>query len=50
MRGVAAQPEVVFPEGGTSAAHIGDPAMLGIQFGAKLRSCCDIGYIMHEAV
>jgi hypothetical protein len=49
-RGDTAQLEVVFLEGGTSAAHIGDPATLGIQFGVKPRGRYDVGYLVHEEV
>ena len=49
-RGDAAQLEVTFLEGGTTAAHIGDPLALEIQIGIKPRSRYDIGYLVHESV
>jgi len=48
-RGDAAQLEVVFLEDGTTAAEIGDPATLELQFGIKPRGRYDVGYLVHEA-
>lgn len=49
-RGDAAQLEVTFLEGGSTAASIGNPLALEIQFGIKPRSRYDIGYLVHDAV
>jgi hypothetical protein len=49
-RGDAAQLEVTFLEGGTTAASIGNPLALEIQFGIKPRSRYDIGYLVHDSV
>jgi hypothetical protein len=48
-RGDSARLEVSFLEGGITAAHIGDPAQLEIQFGIKPRNRYDIGYLVHSA-
>jgi len=49
-RGDAAQLEVTFLEGGSTAASIGNPLALEIQFGIKPRSRYDIGYLVHDSV
>jgi hypothetical protein len=49
-RGDAAQLEVAFLDGGSTAAHIGNPLALEIQFGIKPRSRYDIGYLVHDSV
>ena len=49
-RGDAAQLEVVFLENGTTAAEIGDPATLELQFGIKPRARYDVDYLVHESV
>ena len=49
-RGDAAQLEVTFLEGGSTAASIGNPATLEIQFGIKPRNRYDIGYLVHDSV
>ena len=49
-RGDAAQLEVTFLEGGSTAAHIGNPLALEIQFGIKPRNRYDIGYLVHDSV
>jgi hypothetical protein len=49
-RGDAAQLEVVFLQSGTTAAEIGDPGTLELQFGIKPRGRYDVGYLVHEAV
>ena len=49
-RGDAAQLEVVFLEGGTTAVEIGDPANLELQFGIKPRARYDVDYLVHESV
>jgi hypothetical protein len=48
-RGDAAQLEITFLINGTTAAHIGDPASLDLQFGIKPRGRYDVGYLVHEA-
>ena len=48
-RGDAALLEVVFLEGGTTAVPIGESGTLEIQFGIKLRSRYDIGYLVYDA-
>ena len=48
-RGDSAKLEVAFLTGGTTPAHIGDPAALEIQFGVKPRGRYDVGYLVHEA-
>ena len=49
-RGDAAQLDVTFLEGGSTAASIGDPGTLEIQFGIKPRNRYDIGYLVHDSV
>ncbi len=49
-RGDAAQLEVTFLEGGSTAASIGNPMALEIQFGIKPRNRYDIGYLVHDSV
>ena len=49
-RGDAARLEVVFLENGTTAAEIGDPGTLELQFGIKPRGRYDVDYLVHEAV
>ena len=48
-RGDAAKLEVMFLAGGTTAASIGDPAALELQFGIKPRGRYDVGYLGHTA-
>ena len=49
-RGDAAQLEVTFLDGGFTAARIGNPLTLEIQFGIKPRNRYDIGYLVHDSV
>ena len=48
-RGDAAQLEVTFLQGGSTAASIGNPLDLEIQFGIKPRNRYDVGYLVHES-
>ena len=48
-RGDSARLEVAFLTGGTTPAHIGDPATLEIKFGVKPRGRYDVGYLVHTA-
>ena len=49
-RGDAAQLEVTFLDGGSTATSIGNPLALEIQFGIKPRNRYDIGYLVHDSV
>ena len=46
-RGDAVRLDVMFLEGGTTAASIGDPLELEIRFGVKPRTRYDVGYLVH---
>ena len=48
-RGDAALLDVTFLSNGTTAAAIGDPATLELQFGIKPRGRYDVGYLVHTA-